>query len=172
MINKESKQFIFISSPDKCPQHENHYAQNIILSAMSDGITDPKKLREISGLRSLADVYKTLDRLSIREEYHKVLIDNGVDLSYVVSSLKKVCDETQSDSIKLNALKTFLSSLGLDKYQDDYVTSKSWEETVMKLSGEKFEEKQGEYVVNVPKIPEEAATIRREEDAYGKMIYE
>ena len=53
---------------------ENSYVQNPLLKALTQGITDPKELRKISGLGKVADVYRTLDKMALRKEYHKALI--------------------------------------------------------------------------------------------------
>jgi len=45
----------------------NEYAQNILLKALSSGITDVQELRRLAGLKSAVDVYRTLDKIAIRK---------------------------------------------------------------------------------------------------------
>ena len=48
---------------------DNKLQQNLLLKAMQ--ITDnPKELRKAIGVKAVADVVRTLDKLTIRKEYH------------------------------------------------------------------------------------------------------
>src|SRR3990167_11026886 len=79
------------------------YAQQLLLDALSNGITDPKKLQEIAGLKRVADVYLTLDKLSLRKEFHASLARAGIDLDLIAGKLKVVL-ENQDDEVKLKAI--------------------------------------------------------------------
>jgi hypothetical protein len=153
---------------------ENTYVQNILLKALSQGITDPKELKKISGLGRVADVYRSLDKLSIRKEYHQALVDNKVDLGFIVKGLKSLSQRSDSDVVKLNSFQTFLKSLGLDKYEKQEDSGKGWEEAIIEAS-EKGDDKEdiieGEYEVNIPETPDSESDRQNRENKIGKDLY-
>ncbi len=165
---------------------KNEYAQNILLKALSSGITDVEELRKLTGLKTAADVYRTFDKMAIRKEYHRALSDAGMDLDYIVSEIKKIVNkEDGKDDTKLKALQTLLTSLGLNKYEKEEESGKNWEEAIIGAL-EKKEQKQlddpsnlnkenslevEDYEVVVPKIPQEAVDQREKEEELGREIY-
>lgn len=107
---------IIVSSRQGSRSGANDLAQRILLKALSEGVTDTNELRKMAGLKSAADVYRTFDKMAMRREYHAALAECGIDFKYLVSGLKKICDNSESEKIKLKALEILLKSLGLDKY--------------------------------------------------------
>lgn len=158
---------------------QNVFQQNLLLKALQV-TTDPKKLRDMAGLKSIAEVYRTLDKLAIRKEYHEALAKHGVDLEYLVQGIKSVCDDKMTKpGEKLKGLQLFLKSLGLDEYKEVEGSQAGWEDALIKAieSGkEKNEEKDSKvievYDVKVPKIPEEEKRAIEKETKIGKSIYE
>jgi len=164
----------------------NEYAQNILLKALSSGITDVQELRRLAGLKSAVDVYRTLDKIAIRKDYHRALSDAGLSLDYVVGKIKNIIEnEDGKDDTKLKALQTLMASLGLDKYQKEEESGKNWEEAIIGAL-EKTEQKQlddlsnlnkdnslevVDYEVVVPKIPQEAVDQQKKEEELGREIY-
>ena len=187
MKKEKLKPIVFIEG-DRQFYRENKFAQNILLKALSDGITDINELRKLVGLRSAADVYRTLDKMAIRKEYHAALTRGGLDLDYLVGNIKSIIDSTDTDGIKLKAVQTLLRSLGLDKYEKQEDTGKGWEEAVIKaiekkgkpkeiIEGE-FEEKKEveelgvkDYEVNLPPMPEDEKKKHDEGDKLGEELY-
>ncbi len=160
----------------------NTYAQNILLRAMSDGITNPNELRKMAGLKSAADVYRTLDKMAIRKEYHEALQRNGISLDYIVQGLQNIADNGNTDMVKLTSLNILLKSLGLEKYEKMEDSGKSWEDAVLtavvkeeqsKLSDGKniIEGETIEYEVNRPEMPESEKQQREDEAKMAKMLY-
>jgi hypothetical protein len=165
---------------------KNEYAQNILLKALSSGITDVQELRRLAGLRTAVDVYRTLDKMAIRKDYHRALSDAGLSLDYVVGKIKNIIDnEDGKDDTKLKALQTLMTSLGLDKYQKEEEGGKNWEEAIIGAL-EKTEQKQlddpsnlnkdnslevDDYEVVIPEVPQEAVDQRKKEEELGKEIY-
>jgi len=181
--NKKLKPVIFIEG-DKTFYRKNEFAQNLLLKALSKGVTDPNELRKVAGLRSVADVYRTLDKMAIRKEYHKVLAEQGMTLDYVIGEIKKIIGSTSSDGTKLKALQTILRSLGLDRYEKQEDSGKSWEEAIIealkaskknKNSDNAIEVKEveeGEYEVVVPEVPEDEKKKEEDEKNLADKLYE
>lgn len=105
-------------------------AQDIILRAMARGITDPKELQKLAGLQNVAQVHRTIDKLSIRQEYHKALEAHGISMGFIVGELKALISGSDDDRLRLTALQVVIKSLGLDKYEDQQVSGKDWEQTI------------------------------------------
>lgn len=174
--DKKLKPIVFVQG-DRQYYRQNNYAQNLILKALFEGITDVNELRKLTGMKSAADVYRTLDKLAIRKEYHEALSAGGIDLDYIVNGIKGICDKGQSDSVRLKGYQTLLRSLGLDKYEKMEDTGKSWEETLLKLTDDVQEEQKiideiGEYEVIAPPVPDSAKKRQKKEKEAAKSLYE
>ena len=179
---KKLKPIIFIQG-DKEFYRENNFAQNIILKGLSDGVTNINELRKMAGLRCAADVFRTLDKLTIRKEYHEALGANGIDLNYITRGIKNIAEKADKDAVKLKAFQMLLRSLGLERYEADDETGKNWEETIIsafddgdgKIKEEdapKLEEIEADYAVVVPKIPESVKKRQVAEKKLAKELYE
>lgn len=149
------------------------------MKALSEGITDPKELRKIAGLNTVTAVYRTLDKMSLRREYHDALIRSGVDFDYLVKGVKRICDKSDSDKVRLKGLEILMRSLGVDKYDKVEDTSKSWEETILKLSQDEGHKQlpspdggPAEYEVDTPDTPKEEIERRKEDKAFADSFYE
>lgn len=142
--------------------------------------SDPKELRKLIGVRSVAEVYRTLDKLAMRKEYHAALARSGISFDFIVDGLKAEASGGEKSADRIKALQVLLKSLGLDKYDSDAAASSSWEEELVKsIEKDKMkeivapkEEPQGEYEVNVPQIPDSMKKMREEEDKLMKGIYD
>jgi len=192
-MKNKLKPIVFIEG-DRQFYRENKFAQNILLKALSDGITDINELRKLAGLKNAADVYRTLDKMAIRKEYHAALTRGGLDLDYLVNNIKSIIDSADTDGVKLKAVQTLLRSLGLYRYEKQEDTGKGWEEAVIEAIEKKgkpkeitegeivegeFEEKkeveEGEvkdYEVILPPMPEEEKKKHEEENKLGEELYE
>lgn len=165
------------SGGDGIENTKSIFVQNLLLRAMAGGITDPKQLQAITGLKKVTDVYITLDKLSLRKEYHAALARAGIDLDYLVSKLKASIDHNSPD-ISLKGIALLIKSLGLEKYEAENDNgSKPWEEIVLERSGigETIDaEKVGqeEYEVKIPQVPEEIAKKRLAAAEEHKELYE
>jgi len=154
---------------------QNAFQQNLLLKAMQV-TTDPKELKKMTGIRTIAEVYRTLDKLAIRKEYHEALARQGLDLDFIVGGIKKLCVESSSDNVRLSGHKTLLKSLGLDEYKENAGDSgKSWEEAVREAAQEEVDieaKEVEEYEVIEPTIPEDEKEKRRLEQESGKNLYD
>ena len=139
------------------------------------------ELRRLTGIKSNAEVIRTIDKLVIRQEYHKALAENELSLDYIVKGLKDICDNSDSDKVKSNTLFGLLRSLGLERYEAIEQGGGSWEEIMLKIidKQEKVKEKseskpmiEGEYEVSQPDIPIEEADRRKRNLEMEKSIYE
>ena len=177
-MNNENKKPVTFVGGGNLFHSQNTYAQNILLKALSQGVTDPNELRKIAGLNKVADVYRSLDKLAIRKEYHEALVENGVDLDFITKGLKRLAEEG-TDKIQLGSFNTLLKSIGLDKYEKQEESGKSWEEEILKVAkvkddvidGEIIEDKVKDYKVIVPEIPAEELTRQIEEKKLGRDLY-
>ncbi len=173
---KKLKPVVFVQG-DREFYRENKYAQTILLKAMSDGITDPKELMRVAGLQKVADVYRTLDKLSIRKEYHNALSRQGISLDKIVSGIKDICEGDSSDSVKLKGYQTLLKSLGLDKYEKDEEAAKGWEEIIIDINENKDKKAEildGEfekYKIDRPETPADELERQEKEKEVGKELY-
>lgn len=177
-MNNELKKPVTFIGGKNVFYNRNTYVQNILLKALSNGVTDSNELRKIAGLRNIADVYRSLDKLAIRKEYHEALVANGVDLDFITKGLKDLA-ENGTDKIKLGSFNTLLKSIGLDKYEKQEESGKSWEEEILKVAkvksdvidGEIVEDEVKDYEVVVPEIPAEELKRQIEEKKLGRDLY-
>lgn len=160
----------------------NSYAQNILLKAMSKGITDPQELRKIAGLRTVAEVYRTLDKMAIRREYHEALSNNDVSLDYIVGKLKGLADFGDSEKVRLSAVQTLMKSLGLDKYEQSEDAGGNWEDALMKAIQDEskggtvdphkvIEAELGDYEIIEPELPEKIKKLQEDEKRAADELY-
>jgi len=183
MTEKKLKPVVYTTSYYKKGAN-NKIQQNLLLKAMQ--VTkDPKKLKEMIGVRTVAEVYRTLDKLSIRKEYHAALARQGVSLDFIIENFKDVVENAEKDADRVNALKALLKSVGMDKYEAiDDTGGGTWEETLLKaiendkrtpedmLSGgdEKYEI--DDYEVVQPKVPDSVKELHDQEKELTKGIYD
>lgn len=177
---KKLKPVIFESAyTNRSSKYKNNkFQQNLLLKALQV-TTDPQELKKMAGLKTVADVYRTLDKLSIRREYHEALARHGLSLDLVVEGIKDLVMETKSDAIKLKGYQTLLRSLGLERYEKEEETGKQWEDVLLQDSENKRVKNkelaapaQGEYEVTAPEIPEEEKKREEEEKEAAKRLYE
>lgn len=156
----------------------NSYAQTILLQAMQNGVTDPQEMRRIAGLKTVADVYRTLDKLAIRREYHEALARQGVTLDGIVSGINQISTSSESDAVRLKGYQTLLRSVGLDKYEKQEDAGKSWEELIVNTFEQKKEKSSiidaeyDDYKVISPVVPDAEKERRAQEREVGKDLYE
>ena len=157
-----------------------HNAQNttqqiMLLNALK--ITqDPKKLREMIGVRTVADVFRTLDKIAMRKEYHRALDKQGISFDYVVEKLKEGIENSGKAGDRLKALAMLMKSIGMDKYEQDGIVGGNWEDTLLKSTEGSTEEVKSlpssDYEVITPKVPESLKKIKAREKSEGKSLYE
>jgi len=174
MENNKLKPVVFVDSV--FPYYkQNTYQQTLLLKAMT--VTDdPKELRRMAGVKAVADVYRTLDKLSLRKAYHEALAENEVSLSNVVAGIKQLAENSQKDAIRLKAYQTILRSLGLERYEDLEDQGKNWEEVLIRVQSDRekkqiAEPKKIEYEVSVPKMPESVRIKKEEEFGLSQQLY-
>lgn len=158
---------------------QNTTQQMLLLKAMQ--VTqDPIKLKQMIGVRTVADVYRTLDKMSMRKEYHKALEKRGISFDYIVGGIKNIAEYGEKDGDRLKAFQTLLKSTGMDKYDDSVGAGEgSWEEVLLKkIEAEKAAPAQiaapviPTYEVTKPIVPESARKAMEEEAEVTSSIYE
>ena len=151
-------------------------AQQIMLLKAMRITQDPKKLRELIGVKTVADVYRTLDKIAMRKEYHAALAKAGVTFEYVVGGIKDVVDNAEKDSDRLNGLSILLKSIGLDKYEETAIGGGGWEEALLKINSMDENKDKGikvaEYKIVEPKMPEHIRIAKEKSNAEARGLYE
>lgn len=159
---------------------QNLLQQNLLLKALQI-TTDPNELKKMIGVKTVAEVYRTLDKIAIRKEYHEALLRNHIDLDSIVKGIKDVCeDNEESGAVKLKGWQMILKSLGLDNYSSQDLakeSSSNWEElvknSVNKIDSPKKEKIiEGDYEVKFPVQPEAEKVKEKEEEVFGKGLYD
>lgn len=134
---------------------------------------DPKKLRDMIGAKTIADVSRTFDKLSMRKEWYASLRDLNMDFKWLATGLKQEADSAEKSADRIKAMQIILKSLGMDAYEDTVVDTGTWEDLLLKASSKEIEDEvpDEEYEVTVPQVPE-SAKLKQEENQRGKSIYE
>lgn len=180
--NKKLKPVIFLSSryPGGSKHSNNSFQQTMLLKALT--VTqDPNKLRQMIGVKTVAEVYRTLDKLALRKEFHSALSKLGVDFEFIVGGIKDIAVNAFKDADKLNAYKALLKSLGMDQYDEQGSGGSSWEDTLMKALEKEKEDKpqlvtgdsyaEEYYEVKQPVVPESARKLAEDEKMISDSIY-
>jgi len=164
---------------------ENLYAQNLLLKALSEGITDVNELKKVIGVGKASEVYRTLDKIALRKDYHVALDKAGVSLEFIIDGIKQIC-MTGKDDVRLKGFQVLLKSIGLEKYEEQSASGKSWEEVILKQVEECKKVDiieshttpkplaiiEGQYEVKVPEIPDEEKKEVEREEKMSKSLYE
>lgn len=140
---------------------------------------DPMKLKEIIGAKTVAEVYRTLDKLTIRREFHDALTKAGITFEFLIEGIKREAIGGDKSMDRLKAYEMLLKTLGLDKY-DDVNTSatSSWEErllTAIKGHESVLEEDVtpagiADYTVIAPQVPQSAQDRKKTSDEMEKSL--
>lgn len=156
---------------------QNTFQQNLLLKAMQVTV-DPRELRKMTGLRTVAALYRTLDKLAIRREYQEALAMHGLTVDNLVKGLKQLLDSTKDQKIKLQIYTLLFKTLGIDQYvMEEDGDDSSWElmKNLQKSAAEKQAEKNiyevKEYEVAVPSVPKEEEKKEKIERETARSIY-
>ena len=150
---------------------DDAFRDAILLKALT--ITkDPKELRKMIGVKAVSDVYRTLDKMQIRREYHEALANSGITFDSIVLGLKDIAENSSSDAVRLKTYGVIMKSIGIDKYDKDDVSSVGWEEALLKAreslpSGAIKEH----YDVIQPVVPEDELRAIESEKVLASKLY-
>lgn len=179
-MNEEEKKLkpVIIFNGNYPYNGRNSFQQNLLLKAL-EVTTDPNELRKLAGLRTVAEVYRTLDKLALRKEYHEALARQGLSFDIIVQGIKGICETGESDDVRLKGWLALLKSLGLSEYKESVEGSgKNWEELVKEMaqkeidSGVKLSDKVKDYEVIPPPTPEDELEEEKKEEDAGIKLYE
>jgi hypothetical protein len=176
-MSENKQQVVFVDS--KIAALKGNGRTTLLLKAM-DLAKNPEKMKQMMGVKTVAEVYRTLDKLTLRRSYHQALASFDIDFNYIVKGLKELGD-TANDKVRLGVMQTLLRSMGMDKYDVTEVGSGGdWEEILMKKAEEDKEVKAlapsaeqeiEEYEVFAPVMPKELAEKKAEEKQIGEGLY-
>lgn len=168
------KPVIFVQG--KYAYNAQNTAQQLMLLKALKITQDPKKLKELIGVRTVAEVYRTLDKISMRKEYHGALAKNNLTFDYIVQGIKKEIDTADKASDRLAGLNMILKSIGLDKYEETAIGGGNWEEALLNLKRSEFDKKDkpvvAEYQVEEPKMPEHIRIAKEKANQEAKGLYD
>jgi hypothetical protein len=158
--------------------YQNTAQQMFLLKALK--ITqDPKKLKEMMGVKTVAEVYQTLDKLAMRKEYHKSLAKAGISFDYITKGIKELADGAEKDDTRLKAFQTLLKSVGMEKYDvDAQGAGGTWEEVLLKkIEEDKTNDVSAlpapvKYDVVIPEIPASERLHQKEEEEVTGSVYD
>lgn len=148
--------------------------QNLLLKGilLTSNFLDAGKY---AGIKRTVDIYRTWDRLTLRKDFQQALAEEGVDMTFIVRGIKNQAETAALDSVRLEAYKTLLRSMGLERYTKDEETSAGWEDALVgyvnKQEGLPMPKSPG-YEVKLPEVPDSARRSREEDNVLGKELYE
>jgi hypothetical protein len=177
MNKKKLKPVVFVQGR-YAYNRQNTVQQMMLLKALR--ITqDPKKLRELMGVKTVAEVHRTLDKIAMRKDYHEALAENGITFDYIVSSIKDEIDGAEKSSDRLAGLKMLLQSVGMDKYAETAIGGGGWEDIIEKITKEDQEKTENEklakvveYKVIEPEIPESVKKAKKQALVESSNLYD
>lgn len=159
---------------------QNTSQQMFLLKALQ--VTDnPQELRRMIGVKTVAEVFRTLDKLAMRKEYHSALERNGVSFDFIVGGLKGEAIGAEKGGERIKAYQILLKSLGMDKYDvSDSGGGGTWEEELLKSINKEREKNlelppvsnNTEYEVKTPVMPDSVKKMRQDEAELVEGIYE
>lgn len=159
---------------------QNTTQQIMLLNALAV-TSDPKKLKDMIGVKTVAEVYRTLDKMAIRKEFHRALDRAGISFDFIVGGIRNIAASAEKDGDRLRALQLLLQTLGLDKYEDSTgAGSGSWEEQLIKAvakeqaklpEGRVIAPPSADYEVVHPEIPESVKEKRESERVLTETLY-
>ena len=177
MSNPKLKPVVFVQG--KYAYNGQNTTQQIMLLKALRVTNDPKKLRELVGARTVAEVFRTLDKIAMRKEYHSALAKQGVTFDYVVKNIKNEIDKKDNKtSDKLAGLKMILQSIGMDKYSETAISGGGWEEIIQKIAEDTAEKKEHEkakvveYEVVVPEMPDSVKKAKKQSKIESSQLYD
>lgn len=173
------KPVTFVNS--KYSKHRQNTTQQILLLKALKITQDPQKLKQMIGVRTVAEVFRTLDKMAIRREYHSALINSGIDFKFIVDGIKTECLGAGKSSDRLKGYQILLKSMGMDSYSDkEEGGGGGWEEALQKIVKDKEDIKQLEapdpgddvdYEVDTPELPDSVKKRKDLEQEEGEGLY-
>ncbi len=156
---------------------QNTFQQMLLLKALK--VTqDPKELKQMIGVRTVADVYRTLDKMALRKDFHRALEAQGLSFDYILTGIKNIAEDANAkDDVKLKAYLALLKSLGMDKYEESQSGGWSWEDLLLEEQSwnipslPEVVEKEVEYEVSMPEMPESLRKKKEEEKEDANSLY-
>ena len=185
-MNQRYKPVTFING--KVGKTRNNTTQQVMLLQALSITQDPNKLRQMIGVKTVAEVFRTLDKMALRKDYQGALGRAGISFDWMAQGIKEIADDKDASAkVRLSAFMGLLKTLGMDKYDvSGGDGGGSWEDALLaKIEGERsgktpklaagddpgFEE-QGMYEVKQAVMPESVKQIKARDNAIGASLYE
>lgn len=152
----------------------------MLLKAM-EHTTDVDELKTALKFKSRAEVFRTMDKLAMRKDFHDALADAGLSMHTIAEKYKSLLN-SGSEKVQLGALQALTKAIGIEKYEVIDEGARDWEDTLLKISEKEREQKAlgiekkqiviETYDVVEPPVPQSVQLKRAEEDKIGQEIYE
>jgi hypothetical protein len=146
----------------------------MLVKAIASGVTDPKRLAEMAGFANAAKAMLTLDRIRNRKEIMDAFNRSGMDISYIVGKVKRLCDSTDDKSVK-SGLDLMIKMTGLDRGETGDEGARSWEDALLQSGnpgGERISPPEdGIYEIEIPEVPEEEVERQKSEAKLAEDLY-
>lgn len=155
---------------------KNTFQEHLLLKALRI-TSDPQKIKQMIGARTVAEVARVYDKISSRKEYNKALQKLGMDFDWLAKGLKVEAETAEKSADRIKALQIVLKSLGMDAYEDTPQGGGSWEDLILKASEAKPEQIAAPVVIDAdyevvrPETPEHMKKMRDKEDEQGGNLY-
>ena len=160
---------------------KNELQQRLLMKALL--VTqDPKKLRDMSGAKSVAEVYRTFDKLANSKKLHAAFEDAGLTFDKAAGVIMSEMLGAEKSADRLKGVQIFLKAMGVDKYanEDGQSGDGNWEELLERAASNKgliegelvIEDAIGEYEVKHPEVPDSVKRMKEDELETARSLYE
>lgn len=149
-------------------------AAELVMKGLSEGITDPEELKRLSGIKRSADLMVTMDRLSLRREFHEAMYRAGLTPDKLMTTLSDHVDSTDA-KVSIKAVEVTLKMLSMFRPESSSGDVKSWEEIVLEKAtaiqeGDMKQISQPVYDVKIPEVPPDMAEMAEQVRNEGRSI--
>jgi hypothetical protein len=143
-----------------------------LVKAIASGETNPNRLAELAGFESATRAMLTLDKIQNRREIMDAFNRAGISMDYIVSRVKHLCD-SDSDSSVRDGLNILIKMTGIDKGEAGESHSRSWEDMLIGKTEEPEAElgDGGQYLIDIPDVPEEELQRRLEDEKLARELF-
>ena len=171
------KPVTFISGKYNYGRNSKDTLKEMLMLKAMKVTSDPKVIMQMTGMKKMADLSRTWDKISNRKEYNAALQDLGMDFHWLAKGFKVEAETAEKAGDRIRALQIILKSVGLETYEDVPLDSGSWEDMILRASEKTLDNlpmlqaPEPDYEVIQPQIPESMRLMRERENELGKSMF-